>query len=68
MCYSAQIHAHYKKYVRRWGSDINIQDFVRLYWNRAQGAKLKIPKAVDAMFAEPENDDEPSLSTVIHRA
>ena len=65
MCYSAQIHSQYKKYVRRWGADISIKDFARLYWNRAQGAKLKIPKIIDAMFAEPENADGREIARMI---
>ena len=65
MCYSAQIESQYKKYVRRWGADISIKEFVQLYWNRAQGAKLKIPKVVDAMFAEPANADEREIARMI---
>jgi len=58
VCYSAQIRASYKYYVREWGADISIKEFVRLYWMRNQGAKIKIPKAMEAAFAEPETDDE----------
>jgi len=65
MCYSAQIEAEYRKYIRRFGADISIKDFAQLYWNRAQGAKLKIPKAVDAMFAEPGNADEREIARMI---
>ncbi|HSS06166.1 MAG TPA: SOS response-associated peptidase family protein, partial [Rhodanobacteraceae bacterium] len=65
MCYSAQIWADYRKYVRVWGADIGIQAFVRLYWNRSQGAKIKIPKAMDAAFAEPANDDERRIKDMI---
>jgi len=65
VCYSAQIWADYRKYVRVWGADIGIQAFVRLYWNRSQGAKIKIPKAMDAAFAEPANDDERRIKDMI---
>ena len=65
MCYSAQIWASYKSYVRHWGADIGIQEFVRLYWNRSQGARIKIPKAMDAAFAHPENDDERRIKEMI---
>ena len=47
MCYSAQVHAAYSAYVRAWGADIDIHAFVRLYGLRAEGAKLRIPKALD---------------------
>jgi hypothetical protein len=31
---------------------------VRHYWMRSQGAKIEIPKAMDAAFADPQTDDE----------
>ena len=65
MCYSAQIQAQYKRYVREWGADISIQQFVRLYWLRSEGAKIKIPKAMDAGFAHPETDDERKIKAMI---
>jgi len=67
MCYSAQIWANYKRYVRAWGADVGIKDFVRLYWDRAQGAKIKIPKAMDAAFADPQNDDEREVWRLIQQ-
>jgi putative SOS response-associated peptidase YedK len=65
MCYSAQVWSSYKKYVRAWSADISIKDFVRLYWDRAQGAKIKIPKAMDAAFAEPQSPDEKRIHDFI---
>lgn len=65
MCYSAQIRASYKRYVREWGADISIKQFVRLYWLRNQGAKIKIPKAMDAAFSEPATDDERQIKEMI---
>lgn len=65
MCYSAQIRQSYRKYVRLWGADIDIKTFVRLYWDRQQGAKIKISKAMDAEFMHPETDDERQIKTMI---
>jgi putative SOS response-associated peptidase YedK len=65
MCYSAQIRADYHRYVRAWGADIDIKEFVRLYWDRQQGAKLKIPKAMDAAFANPRSDDQRKIKALI---
>jgi putative SOS response-associated peptidase YedK len=65
MCYSAQVRADYQKYVREWGAHIDIQEFVRLYWDRQQGAKLKIPKAMDAAFANPRSDDQRKIKALI---
>jgi putative SOS response-associated peptidase YedK len=65
MCYSAQIRASYKRYVREWGADVSIKQFFRLYWLRSQGAKIKIPKAMDAAFSEPETDEERQIAEMI---
>jgi putative SOS response-associated peptidase YedK len=65
MCYSAQIRASYKRYVREWGAEISIKQFFRLYWLRSQGAKIKIPKAMDAAFSEPETDEERQIAELI---
>lgn len=65
MCYSAQVHASYKRYVREFGADVSIKQFFKLYWDRSQGAKVRIPKAVDAAFAEPETDEERQIKVLI---
>src|ERR1700676_1079226 len=58
MCYSAQITADYRKYVHLYGADIDIDEFVRLFWDRRGGSKAKIPKAMEAPFLTPQNDAE----------
>ncbi|VWB78434.1 hypothetical protein BSE24067_03723 [Burkholderia seminalis] len=50
MCYSAKIQANYREYVRRYGADMDIDTFLRLFFARAAGNDIKIPKAVDAAF------------------
>ena len=65
MCYSAQVRHDYKLYVRQYGADIDIKQFVRLYWERQQGSKAKIPKAMDAAFADPRTDDERAIKAMI---
>jgi hypothetical protein len=40
MCYSAQIRTGYEKYVRAYGADISIREFVQLYWQRSEGGKI----------------------------
>ena len=65
MCYSAQIRQDYNLYVRQFGADIDIKEFVRLYWDRQQGSKAKIPKAMDAAFANPQTDDERTIKAMI---
>jgi hypothetical protein len=65
MCYSAQVEAGYKKYVREWGGDISIQEFFRLYWEGASNSRIKIPKAMDAVFANPQTDLERDIKSAI---
>ena len=58
MCYSAQIEAEYHEYTRLYGADVSIKDFVKLYWNRKEGAKLRIPKALDAAILRGDSAEE----------
>jgi putative SOS response-associated peptidase YedK len=53
MCYSAQIRADYRDYVRMFGAQLSIKDFVKVFYGR-QDAKLKIPKAMEAAFERGE--------------
>ncbi|CAN7181380.1 SOS response-associated peptidase family protein [Paraburkholderia hospita] len=66
MCYSAQIEADYKKYVKTFGAHMDIREFARLYWERAEGnLKAKIPKAMDDSFASPQSDEEREIKRLI---
>lgn len=67
MCYSAQIRAEYKKYVRLFGADISLKDYFDTYWRRLNEpeARLKIPKAMDFDFAEPATEDERQIKSAI---
>lgn len=67
MCYSAQIKADYGRFVRTFGARIGLEEFTRLYWEREQGAAHLIPKAVDAMFLEPQTPDEQRIKDMIER-
>lgn len=68
MCYSAQIEADYKKFVRMFGATIDIREFARLYWERAEGRlKARLPKAMDEAFANPQSDAEAEIRQLIDR-
>jgi putative SOS response-associated peptidase YedK len=54
MCYSARIWADYRKYVRVYGADVSIAEFARLFVDRADGTKAKLPRAMDLAFAGEE--------------
>ena len=65
MCYSAQIWADYRKFAKVFGATISIQDFVRLYWERGNAGKARIPKAMDAAFANPLTDLQHQIKGLI---
>jgi putative SOS response-associated peptidase YedK len=65
MCYSAQIKADYHQYVRMYGADLDIHEFARLYWERAEGRGVKIPKAMDFGFADPQSPAERDIANFI---
>ena len=65
MCYSAQIVADYRKYVKMFGPDIDIREFARLYWERVEGSGAKIPKGMDEAFANPETEEERGIKQLI---
>ena len=67
MCYSAQIKADYQRFVRTFGARLDLQEFIRLYWEREQGRAIKIPKAVDALFGQPQSEDEQRIKDMIDR-
>jgi hypothetical protein len=67
MCYSAQIQADYRKYVKTFGAHMDIEEFARLYFERAEGSKAKIPKAVDDAFRDPQTDAERQIRALIDR-
>jgi putative SOS response-associated peptidase YedK len=67
MCYSAQIQADYRKYVKTFGAHMDIEEFARLYFERAEGSKAKIPKAVDDAFRDPKTDAERQIRASIDR-
>lgn len=61
MCYSARIEADYRKYVREYGADITIREFVELFYRWAKPkTKLHIPRGMVIAFR-----DEPEIAPLI---
>ena len=60
MCYSAQIRADHRTYVRLFGARISIHEFTELFFRRRQlGSKvIKIPKGMELAFADPRTPEE----------
>lgn len=65
MCYSAQIRADYRTFVRMFGATMSIKAFAGLFFRREQGAKLTIPKAMEAAFERPTTPEEEEILGLI---
>ena len=65
MCYSALVEAAYQEYVRRFGADVSIKEFVKLYAGRHGGEPIRVPKAMDAAFAHPQTSEEREIHALI---
>lgn len=66
MCYSAQVWTDYKRYVREFGAEVDIKEFVRLYTQRAEQPKLKIPRGMDHAFLDPTTAPEKKAVLTFH--
>lgn len=64
MCYSAQIEADYKKYVKMFGAAMSLREFAELYWEHG-GRELKLPLAMEAAFSQAQTDDERNIQALI---
>lgn len=62
MCYSALVWADYRKYQREFGAAISIHEFARLMGHKAEGRKVKTPKAMDAAF---RGDDREGIGAAL---
>ncbi|MGF6940076.1 putative SOS response-associated peptidase YedK [Paraburkholderia sp. UCT70] len=67
MCYSAQIQADYRKFVKMFGALMSIKEFAQLFFERAEGSKAKVPKAMEDAFSNPQSDDERVVKHSIDR-
>lgn len=65
MCYSAQVKAGYKKYVQMFGAAMSIREFYDLFYRRVRDGKLKIPKAMEAAFEDPQTEEEKAIKALI---
>jgi putative SOS response-associated peptidase YedK len=68
MCYSAQIEANYRRYIRQFGASMSLDDFTQLYLGLVDGSsKVKTPKAMDAAFLESTADDVQGIFRLIEQ-
>lgn len=60
------IRANYRDYVRMFGADISIREFVKLYVQRSEDNVVNIPKAMSAAFlGETQDPEEQRIAALI---
>ncbi|MEO7710172.1 MAG: SOS response-associated peptidase family protein [Caldimonas sp.] len=67
MCYSARILADYRRYLRDYDAPMSLKEFVDLFWRRAADPRLKIPKAMELAFDDPQTPAEVEIKALIDR-
>jgi putative SOS response-associated peptidase YedK len=68
MCYSAQIEANYRRYIRQFGAGMSIEDFTQLYLGLVDGSsKMRTPKAMDAAFLESPSEDTAVIRDLVEQ-
>ncbi len=67
MCYSALVWSDYRTYVRDFNARISIKEFYDLFYRRLSDPKIAVPKAIEAWFSNPTNDDEQQVKELIDR-
>lgn len=65
MCYSAQVEQEYNTYVRLYGANISIHEFVKLYVERRDGAKIRTAKGMDDAFRAPQSEPEREIHSMV---
>lgn len=65
MCYSAQVIAHWREYMREMGAWIDIRQFAKLYGYKPEGMPVTTPKAMDAAFLAAERGEERQIRDLI---
>ena len=66
MCYSAQVVAEYKAYLRLFGAGMGLKEFYELFWRRSKEPDLiNIPKAMEDAFSDPQNAQEREIKDLV---
>lgn len=68
MCFSAALRADYGAFLRLFpASQLALKEFYELYWRKKTRPKplLRTPRAMDALFAHPRNEEERAIHALI---
>lgn len=67
MCYSAMAWADYRLYVRTFGAEIDMHEFIRRFGDRGRDKRVKIPKGMELPFLDPRTAAEEEIAGEIAR-
>lgn len=65
MCYSAMVMQHYRDYIRRFGADVSLAAFARLYGFKQAGVNVKTPRGMNISFDAAQTPDEAEIKGFI---
>lgn len=65
MCYSAKLRQAYRDFCREQGWNISVKSFAAAYGQRTLERGIRIPKSLDADFANPKTDEEREVKALI---
>lgn len=67
MCFSAEVVSSHRKFVDWTGINMPLKAFYELFYRRHKGAKIQVPKAMEAAFASPQTEDERQIKALIDK-
>jgi putative SOS response-associated peptidase YedK len=68
MCYSAMIKEEYAQYVRATGAEIDLDQFMEIFWfGREHDERRIVPRAVERWFDRPVNDQQRQIHDFIRQ-
>ncbi len=65
MCYSAQVEAAYRSYLKLTKAEIDIPQFEEIFGLRLEDPGIRIPRAVELWFSDPKSAGEKRISSAI---
>jgi putative SOS response-associated peptidase YedK len=65
MCFSAQVEERFKKLQRDYGTSVDWPAIRELFWRRVKEKSIKIPKAMELAFENPETDEQREIKKFI---
>ena len=67
MCYSAMAKQSYRKFLRDFGARVDMQEYVKRFWDWNEGSPYKVPKAMLDAFSDPQTPEEAEAWALIQQ-